>query len=89
MLWKSLLDITRTRSLQVLLATILVITQFWAILQNSLFFPFKIKIKIKAGNIEKAWRKQVGEYSFNFRGNAKPNCTPIMPKNTATMHIQG
>jgi hypothetical protein len=34
------------------------------------------------------WRKQVGEYNCNFRGNLRPNCTLLYPKNRESMQIQ-
>jgi hypothetical protein len=52
----------------------IVITQFWVIPQNS--FSFKIK-KIKKRLA--TWRKQAGEYNYNFGGNSRPNCSLLYP----------
>jgi len=54
-----------------------VITQFWVIPQNSLFFKIKIK------NNNKGWQcgeSRSGNQATIFGGNSRPNCTPLCPK---------
>jgi hypothetical protein len=54
-----------------------VITQFWVIPQNSLFF------KIKINNNNKGWQRgesRPGNQVAIFEGNSRPNCAPLCPK---------
>jgi len=68
---------TRLSIISIVKRGVTVITQFWVIPQNSLFFQNKnLKIKQRLAT----WKKLVREYNCNFRGNSSPNSTLLCQK---------